>query len=102
MSSFTREEYLARQQQIIHQHMDSLSDQDREKLTQMSSVEKYQYFAQRNLLITNTNSYESYENIITTQLILTADEFIADLKTKNEPEKRLCSKDENEGPIMDT
>ena len=84
MSSFTREEFYKRQQQIIHQHMDSLSNQDREKLIQMSSVEQHQYFVQRNLLITSANSYESYENIITTQLVLTADEFIADLKTKSE------------------
>ena len=84
MSSFTREEFYKRQQQIIHQHMDSLSNQDREKLIQMSSVEQHQYFVQRNLLITSANSYESYENIITTQLVLTADEFIADLKTKND------------------
>ena len=81
MSSFTRKEYFERQEQIIHRHMDSLSDQDRKKLTQMSSVEKYQYFVQRNLLITSANSYE---NIITTQLILTADEFLADLQTKND------------------
>ena len=84
MSSFTREEFYKRQQQIIHQHMDSLSNQDREKLIQMSSVEQHQYFVQRNLLITSANSYESYENIITTQLVLTADEFLADLKTKND------------------
>ena len=84
MSSYTREEVFERQQQIIHQHMDSLSNQDREKLIQMSSVEQHQYFVQRNLLITSANSYESYENIITTQLVLTADEFIADLKTKND------------------
>ena len=84
MSSFTREEFYKRQQQIIHQHMDSLSDQEHKKLIQMSSVEKYQYFVQRNLLITSANSYESYENIITTQLVLTADEFLADLKTKND------------------
>ena len=84
MSSFTREEFYKRQQQIIHQHMDSLSNQDREKLIQMSSVEQHQYFVQRNLLITSANSYESYENIITTQLVLTADEFLADLKTKDD------------------
>ena len=85
MSSFTREEIFERQQQIIHQHMDSLSNQDREKLIQMSSDERMQYLAQQNLLITSgANAYESYENIITTQLILTADEFIADLKTKSE------------------
>ena len=82
MSSFTREEFYKRQQQIIHQHMDSLSVQDRKKLIQMSSVEKHQYFVQRNLLI--TTSANSYENIITTQLVLTADEFLADLKTKND------------------
>ena len=82
MSSFTREEFYKRQQQIIHQHMDSLSDQEHKKLIQMSSVEKYQYFVQRNLLI--TSGANSYENIITTQLVLTADEFIADLKTKSE------------------
>ena len=45
---------MARQQQIIHQHMASLSEQDRAKFTQMSSVEKHQYLANRNLLITNT------------------------------------------------
>ena len=44
---------MQRQQQIIHQHMASLSDQDRQKFTQMSSGEKHQYLAQRNLLITN-------------------------------------------------
>ena len=76
---YTREEFLERQKQIISQHMEYTSDQDRKKLTQMSSVEKYQYFVQRNLLITSANSYE---NIITTQLILTADELLADLQTK--------------------
>jgi hypothetical protein len=44
---------MQRQQQIIHQHMASLSDQDRQKFTQMSSGEKHQYLAQRNLLITS-------------------------------------------------
>ena len=44
---------MQRQQQIIHQHMASLSDQDRQKFTQMSSNEKHQYLAQRNLLITS-------------------------------------------------
>ena len=44
---------MQRQEQIIHQHMASLSDQDRQKFTQMSSGEKHQYLAQRNLLITN-------------------------------------------------
>ena len=56
--------------------------EDRKKLIQMSSVEKHQYFVQRNLLI--TTSANSYENIITTQLVLTADDFLADLKTKSE------------------
>ena len=82
---YTREEFLERQQQIIHQHMDSQSVQDRTKFIQMSPVERLQYLAQQNLLITKgANAYESYENIITTQLVLTADEFIADLKTKSE------------------
>ena len=49
-----RPQIMARQQQIIHQHMASLSEQDRAKFTQMSSVEKHQYLANRNLLITNT------------------------------------------------
>ena len=44
---------MQRQQQIIHQHMASLSDQDRQKFTQMSSGEKHQYLAQRNLLVRN-------------------------------------------------
>ena len=48
-----RPQIMQRQQQIIHQHMASLSDQDRQKFTQMSSNEKHQYLAQRNLLITS-------------------------------------------------
>ena len=80
---YTREEFLERQKQIISQHMEYTSDQDRKKFIQMSPVERLQYLAQQNLLITKgANAYESYENIITTQLILTADEFLADLTTK--------------------
>ena len=44
---------MQRQEQIIHQHMASLSEQDRQKFIQMSSGEKHQYLAQRNLLIKN-------------------------------------------------
>ena len=47
-----QQKIMQRQQQIIHQHMASLSDQDRHKFTQMSSGEKHQYLAQQNLLIT--------------------------------------------------
>ena len=63
MSSLKREEFnfdfLDRQKQIIRQHICSLSDQEKQKLTEMSSAEMRQYFSQRNLLIPNY-----YENII--------------------------------------
>ena len=61
MTSFNFD-FLDRQQQIIHQHIGTLSVQDLQKLKQMSSAETRQYLSQRNLLITNTNSFE---NIIT-------------------------------------
>ena len=61
MTSFNFD-FLDRQKQIIRQHICSLSDQDKQKIKQMSSAEIRQYCCQRNLLITNTNSYE---NIIT-------------------------------------
>ena len=54
---------MQRQQQIIHQHMASLSDQDRQKFTQMSSGEKHQYLAQRNLLITNSGMQMQHTTI---------------------------------------
>ena len=61
MTSFNFDNY-DRQKQIIRHHIGTLSDQDKQKLKQMSSAEIRQYCSQRNLLITNTNSYE---NIIT-------------------------------------
>ena len=53
MTSFNFD-FLDRQKQIIRQHIGTLSDQDCQKLKQMSSAEMRQYFSQRNLLITNT------------------------------------------------
>ena len=58
MTSFNFDN-LDRQQQIIHQHIGTLSDQDLQKVKQMSSAETRQYLCQRNLLITITNSYEN-------------------------------------------
>ena len=49
---------MQRQEQIIHQHMASLSEQDCQKFIQMSSGEKHQYLAQRNLLITNNSQMQ--------------------------------------------
>ena len=46
-------DFLDRQQQIIRQHIGTLSDQDCRKLTEMSSAEMHHYFSQRNLLIIN-------------------------------------------------
>lgn len=47
---------MLRQQQIIQQHMATLSMEERAKFTQMRPHEKQEYLAQRNLLITNTHT----------------------------------------------
>ena len=80
MQSLKREEFnfdfLDRQKQIIRQHICSLSDQDCQKLTQMSSAEMRQYFSQRNLLITGKSLSEALlfaehgENMLCTKIVL--------------------------------
>ena len=47
---------MQRQQQVIDQHLASLSEQDRQQFNQLSFVENYHYLAQHNLLEHDTES----------------------------------------------
>ena len=49
-----------RQEQIIRQHIQSLSVEDQSKFTQMNPHEKHEYLSQRNLLL-NTNQMRAMQ-----------------------------------------
>ena len=86
---------MAKQQQIVQHHLSSLSDQDKAKFSAMSSQEKHQYLAQRNLLITNPIGQQMIISMTDQQreLFQTMDQaqkvnFIQNLKQKREMEIR--------------
>ena len=45
-----------KQQQIIHQHVQTLTIEQRQQFAAMSAMEKQQYLAQRNLLLPNPSA----------------------------------------------
>ena len=45
-----------KQQQIIHQHVQTLTLEQRQQFAAMSAMEKQQYLAQRNLLLPNPSA----------------------------------------------